>query len=232
MPKSPVVGSAELDNLWPSVTDLEDQNVSLADVAYRLIRDAISKLELKPGSRLIDREVSQLFSIGRTPVREALRRLEVEGFVERVSGRELIVPKLGHKSALDLVVIREELEGLAARYCAHAAHEIEIKAMQELLGRELGMLANPIGMRDLNRQLHNLIYFSGRNKMVAWTLISLRNSMMFLPTTLVVKGRPQEVHNEHRAIIEAIADRAPERAEEAMRIHIRKANETRIRMDP
>ena len=88
--------------------------------AYGLILEAIDVGIYKPGSRLVESELAERFGVSRTPIREALQRLETQSLLTR-DGRSLIVASLDHNQMAELYVVRTELEGLAARLAAQHA---------------------------------------------------------------------------------------------------------------
>ncbi|MEL6587632.1 MAG: GntR family transcriptional regulator, partial [Pseudomonadota bacterium] len=99
-----------------------DQMLQQKD-AHALILDAIDRGTYRPGDRLVESELAETFGVSRTPVREALQRLETQGLLTR-DGRSLIVASLSHDQMAELYAVRAELEGLAARLAAqHAAPE-------------------------------------------------------------------------------------------------------------
>ena len=83
--------------------------------AYRLIRDAILRGQIPAGARINELELSRVWHISRTPIRDALRRLEAEGLAQSVPGRGMAVPRLGRSDVDELFEVLEALEGLAAR---------------------------------------------------------------------------------------------------------------------
>ena len=87
--------------------------------AYSLILDAIEAGQFKPGDRLVESELADRFGVSRTPVREALQRLETQSMLTR-DGRSLIVASLDHNQLSELYAVRGELEGLAARLAAQS----------------------------------------------------------------------------------------------------------------
>ena len=92
--------------------------------AYSLILDAIDAGLFKPGDRLVETDLAERFGVSRTPVREALQRLETQSLLTR-DGRSLIVASLDHTQIAELYIVRAELEGLAARLAARHATEEE-----------------------------------------------------------------------------------------------------------
>ena len=103
--------------------------------AYSLILEAIDVGVYKPGDRLVESELAERFGVSRTPIREALQRLETQSLLER-DGRSLIVASLDHNQMAELYVVRRELEGLAARLAAKHATEEEIRKAVKSLWNE------------------------------------------------------------------------------------------------
>ena len=103
--------------------------------AYVLILEAIDVGIYKPGSRLLESELAEKFGVSRTPIREALQRLETQSLLTR-DGRSLIVASLDHNQMAELYVVRTELEGLAARLAAQHASEEEVDVLQQMVGAD------------------------------------------------------------------------------------------------
>ncbi len=99
--------------------------------AYTLILEAIDEGGYRPGDRLVESELAERFGVSRTPVREALQRLETQSMLTR-DGRSLIVASLDHNELAELYAVRTELEGLAARLAARHATDEEIHVLQDM----------------------------------------------------------------------------------------------------
>jgi len=97
----------------------------LSDVAYRALRDAITRGMLDEGERLADRRIAESLELSRTPVREALQRLESEGFIRNVPRIGLVVAEVTPQDIEDIYVIRIALEGVAARLAAQQHGQAE-----------------------------------------------------------------------------------------------------------
>src|SRR5687767_14246238 len=107
--------------------------------AYRRLRDAIRDGTLKPGQRLMEIEVADWLNVSRTPVRDAIRRLEAEGMLAHAPRNGIVVATLDRQAVMELYVMREVLEGTAARLCARHASDMEVLELQELVTRERDM---------------------------------------------------------------------------------------------
>jgi DNA-binding transcriptional regulator YhcF (GntR family) len=110
--------------------------------AYQLILQAIDTGVYRPGDRLVESELAERFGVSRTPIREALQRLETQSLLTR-DGRSLIVSSLDHNQMAELYVVRCELEGLAARLAARHATEEEIRVLRKMVEDDRSSSATP-----------------------------------------------------------------------------------------
>ncbi|RMD94589.1 MAG: GntR family transcriptional regulator, partial [Alphaproteobacteria bacterium] len=110
--------------------------------AYDLILEAIDQGVYRPGDRLVESELAERFGMSRTPIREALQRLETQSLLAR-DGRSLIVASLDHNQLSELYLVRAELEGLAARLAARHATEEEIQVLQEMVAEDDALVDDP-----------------------------------------------------------------------------------------
>ncbi|MBC7145040.1 MAG: GntR family transcriptional regulator [Thioclava marina] len=199
--------------------------------AYTLILEAIDEGIYRPGDRLVESELAERFGVSRTPVREALQRLETQQMLAR-DGRSLIVASLDHNQLAELYVVRAELEALAARLAAkHAAPE-EVRVLQNMIDEDRGQLEDPEALSRANRRFHHQIHLASHNRYLVQQLDLVHRSMALLATTsLAVKGRGTAALDEHQAIVDAIRDGDGEAAAQALRAHISRAFETRLKLD-
>jgi DNA-binding GntR family transcriptional regulator len=215
----------------PLRAPLDDSGAATtADAAYRALRQAILQGDLAPGERLRSDALAGDLKVSRTPVREALRKLEAEGLVAR-SGSGLIVREFSEQDLTELFYVREALEGMAARLAAENATPSEIADIRELLDdmetvRERGDIA---GLRPLTAEFHRLVGRAAHNGRLLHSIESLLEHVrqMQTSTLLQVEGRPAEALGEHRDLLAAIEARDAERAEQLARGHRRKTLELR-----
>ena len=203
---------------------------SRADFVYDSLRDAIWEGRFARGERLREEEIARVLGVSRTPVREALQRLQQHGLLVVGAGRGLVVAELSKQQVLELYAMREILEGSAARFAAQHATATEIEILYRLQ-RELAQAGadDPLVLLNLNRRLHQAIYEAAHNQYLLATLNSLHDSLALLhSTTFRVPTRRRESDEEHRRIVAAIEGRDPEAAERAAREHIRQAQRTRF----
>ncbi|KCV83295.1 GntR family transcriptional regulator [Actibacterium atlanticum] len=199
--------------------------------AYSLILDAIDIGVYKPGDRLVESELAERFGVSRTPVREALQRMETQSLLTR-DGRSLIVASLNHNQLTELYVVRAELEGLAARLAARHASEEEIKVLREMIEEDRALLDNPTAMSRANRRFHKQVHLASHNDFLVQQLDLVHRSMALMATTsLAAEGRGPRALEEHQAIIDAIAARDGDAAYQALKSHISTAYEARLRLD-
>ncbi|MGB3146401.1 MAG: GntR family transcriptional regulator [Paracoccaceae bacterium] len=199
--------------------------------AYDLILEAIEQGLYRPGDRLVELELAERFGVSRTPVREALQRLETQTMLVR-DGRSLIVATLDHNQLAELYVVRAELEGLAARLAAKHASPEEVRVLRDLVEADRAHLADPAAMSRANKRFHKLVHLASHNRHLVQQLDLVHRSMALLATTsLAAPGRSEVALAEHAAIVQAIAAGDGEAASVALKSHISKAYETRLKLD-
>lgn len=201
-----------------------------ADAAYSALRQSILQGDLAPGERLRSDALANDLKVSRTPVREALRKLEAEGLVQR-SGSGLIVREVSEHDLTELFYVREALEGMAARLAAENATPGEIDEIRELLDdmETLGQRGDLVALRPLTAEYHRLVGRAAHNGRLLQSLENLLGHVrqMQTSTLLNIKGRAAEALKEHRDLLQAIEARDSERAEKVAREHRRKTLELR-----
>ena len=198
--------------------------------AYRRLRDAIQQGELKPGQRIMEIEVADWLRVSRTPVRDAMRRLEAEGMLEHEPRNGLVVARLDRQAVMELYVMREMLEGTAARLCARHASDMEILDLLDLLERERRMQGDFEALARHNPLFHQAIHRGGHNRYLEKSLVAVNDSMGLLGKPLMLlPHRAEAALAEHAHIVEAIQRREPDAAEEAARKHVRAAQRERLK---
>jgi len=201
---------------------------SLADQAYYALRELIVSLELPPGSAITEPELTVRLAIGRTPVREALRRLALERLVEVYPRRGMFVTTVDVRDLVRLCEVRAVLEPEAARLAAERATRADLDEINGLLEE----LADPRRREDralieLDERIHRAIYRCSHNQLLEETLEwyythALRIWMLALDRTPDLEGAVLE----HHALLDAIARGKGERAAELMHEHVEHFEET------
>ena len=199
--------------------------------AYQLIVDAIDAGAYAPGDRLVESELADRFRVSRTPIREALQRLETQSMLTR-DGRSLIVASLDHNQLAELYEVRAELEGLAAQLAAQHATIEEIHVLYDMIASDRKIIDDPGRLSRANRRFHNQIHLASRNRYLISQLEMVHRSMALLTSTsLAVDGRGEMALNEHEDIVKAIELRDVEAANKALKKHLSFAFETRLKID-
>ncbi len=199
--------------------------------AYTLILEAIDLGVYKPGDRLVESDLADRFGVSRTPIREALQRLETQSLLTR-DGRSLIVSSLDHNQLAELYVVRAELEGLAASLAARHATDEEAKVLRDMVDNDHALLGNPEAMAKANRRFHKQIHLASHNRFLVQQLDLVHRSMALMAiTSLAAEGRDKDALDEHNAIVSAIEKRDADSAATALKAHISKAFVTRLKLD-
>ncbi len=194
------------------------QASSLADRAHLAIRELIVSLELPPGAVVDERRLIESLGIGRTPVREALRRLAQEQLVEVFPRRGMFVTGVDARDLARISEVREVLEPEAARLAAARATDAERDELRGLLA-EIGSGGNLI---ELDERVHRAVHHASHNDLLATTLgqyyvLALRIWMIALDRA---EGLAEAVEA-HRDVLEAIVAGDGRRAAAVMRDHVR-----------
>jgi DNA-binding GntR family transcriptional regulator len=203
---------------------IKHSHLSLGNQAYQELKRFILERQIPPGGKLNEGDLASALGISRTPVREAINRLEKEGLVEIFPQRGAFVVQFSEKDIFELFLIRENLEGLAAYL---AAVNIDEPALAKLEACLQGF-EEPFSERDTRRYAREDFKFHQTIVMLsdARRLITLVSALhdhirIYRLTTVGVSGRVKASLAEHRHILEALRKKEPEEAERRMREHIR-----------
>jgi DNA-binding GntR family transcriptional regulator len=191
---------------------------SLADKAYHEIRGLIVSLELAPGAVIDERELIERLEIGRTPVREALRRLSHEGLVEVYPRRGMFVTGVDVRELARLSEVREVLEPEAARLAAERATDSDREELGALLAELEGGASE---LMDLDERIHRAVYRAAHNDLLEATLEQYY--VLALRIWSIALDRAHELEeavDAHRTLLEAIQAGDGDRAADTMRAHV------------
>ncbi|MDN5292923.1 MAG: hypothetical protein PWQ91_490 [Eubacteriales bacterium] len=198
----------------------------LREIVFETLREAIISGRLKPGERLMEVQLAEEMGVSRTPVREAIRKLELEGFVVMVPRKGAYVADISLKDIADVFEVRAALEGLAAALAAERITEEELEQLERLLVQ----LAEKIekndltGLIEIDTQFHEVLYRACRNAKLVQILGNLREQIQrFRATSLASPGRMKFALDEHKKIVEAVAERNVELARALAQEHIENA---------
>ena len=198
----------------------------IKEIVLAKLRTDIISGRYKPGQRLIERELAEQMNVSRTPVREALSKLEQEKLVTTTSYKGVIVTELSLKEVRDIFECRIALEALVAKLAAKNATAIELEHLERIVEAartDHGTEA----LIGFNSDFHKLIAQASHNERLLHMLVSLQTQISLLRvTSLSVEGRPVANLEEHRDIFRAIKNRRPEVAEAMMKNHIELVGES------
>lgn len=191
---------------------------------YMAIKEAIQSGAFPPGHRLIERDLAEQFGVSRTPVRSALNRLSIEGYVEQSPHRGSVVKKLTVDDIKKLLDIREVLEGRVCKLAAENAKEEDKLELEKIINdmKQIVRQNDYLKYYRLSGELHNTIMRCCDNSY----LIELAEKVNLQTTrfqfrNILVPGRIEKSVEEHSAIVEKIISGNSIEAEECMKEHIR-----------
>ncbi len=201
---------------------------SLTALAYEAIRSAITARTIPAGSKLSVPQLASQLKVSRTPVKEALARLEREGLVTTIPNRGAFVSLLDASDISEVYQIREMLEGLVARLAVARAERPAILALRQLVRSQQEALRSgdvaAIMRADMAFHRH-LQTLAGNGRLTA-LLQNLQDQIRIVfATSITIPGRREKAVAEHRHILAAIEQGDPEAAEQAAREHIRRVRE-------
>lgn len=196
---------------------------------YEQLRDTILSGDFPPGMVLVETILAENFKVSRTPIREALLRLEQDGLVAR-DGRELTVRERSQEEILDIYEVRILLESVVARSAATRRGSLDIDRLRKVAQSLKSVNRDePDQMMLANRFFHQTLWKAGHNEALADLLTRLDLHLSRYPaTTLSMPGRWEESLEEHEALIDAIEAQDAEKASELARLHFTKAREIRL----
>ena len=201
-------------------------STNLASLAFERLEQAIMNGELKSGERLSETTLARRFGISRGPLREAIGRLEGRKLVERVTNQGARVVSLSEAEVIDLLLIREGLEGMACRLAATRIKSAELKKLRRMLDQHARDEAVVTGRgyfqggRDLDFHFR-IVLASGNARLVQMLDEELYSLLRLYRQRLSTReGRPAQALKEHEEVLAALEARDPDAAEAAMRTHI------------
>lgn len=200
-----------------------DKYLPLRDVVFQTLREAILRGNIKPGERLMEIQLSQQLGVSRTPVREAIRMLELEGLVNMTPRKGAAVAAISEKSLRDVLEVRCALEELSVRLaCERMSWEqfeqlraSNVKFAQVAEGEDITEIAKS------DEAFHDIIYYSTDNDKLILLLNQLREQMYrYRIEHIKIKERRSMLIREHQEIIDALRERDSQTAVLVMRRHI------------
>jgi DNA-binding GntR family transcriptional regulator len=202
-----------------------DNYKPLREMVFESLREAIILGRLKPGERLMEIQLAEEMGVSRTPVREAIRKLELEGFVVMVPRKGAYVAGVSIKDIADVFEVRSALEGLAAGLASERITEEEMeeleKAILQISGEE-----DILTVVKGDSLFHEIIYKASRNQRLTQIITHLQEQInRFRLTSLSVPGRLKIAVGEHKKIVEAITSRNVDLANRLASEHMENAEQ-------
>jgi DNA-binding GntR family transcriptional regulator len=197
--------------------------VSVSVAAYSAVKQVLLSNKYAPGGRVDIEELCQNLGVSRTPVFDALNRLEAEGLVEIVPRKGVYLVTLSEEKAHELYVVRESLEALATRLAASSLTDKQLEQLKRVLEKQALCLENgdPQGYANATIKFHNLIVEAAGNKTLERILNAVYSQMEALRLrTLYLPTRLRQSFAEHKKIFESLSKRDPERCERVAREHL------------
>ncbi len=205
---------------------LETDDRSLRIRVFNAIENAILDGEYKDGDSLNELRLSKELGVSRTPVREALMQLELEGLVRNVPNKGAVVIGVTEQDIHDIYEIRIRIEGLASRLCAENITEDELRALEQIVDlQEFYLMKNDTEqIWKLDGDFHKIIYDASRSRPLRFTLSNFHNYIKKARDISVqTEGRAEKTVAEHRAILDAIREHNGDIAEQLTARHISNA---------
>lgn len=206
---------------------MEDhQEHSLGGKVFQKIRDDILSGKYKENDELRENTVGKELGVSRTPVREALRQLELEGLVTIIPNRGAYVTGISHKDIWDIYMIRSMLEGLCARWATENISEVQLDELEETIllsefqmKKESGFSTDQIA--SLDGRFHAILYEASGSRILSHVLTDFHNYVQSArKSSIVSEDRARKSIREHRQILRAIRERDAEMAEQLANEHI------------
>ena len=193
----------------------------LSSKVHEILRGMISEHRFKPGARINVEGLSKELGVSRTPVWEAVRRLEMEGLVENVPYRGVFMVEMTLPRALELYQVREVLEGLAGRLAAQHASEKAIERMAKGLEVQVDVIerGDLLGYSQYDFEFHSIIHKLTHNSVLQEMLETLKAKMQ--PINMDVKPILPRLYEDHTEILDALKSRDSDQMEKVLRRHNR-----------
>ncbi len=200
------------------------ESVNLRDQIYEILRDMILRRDINPGEKIVEDDLSKQIGVSRTPLREALCRLENEGIVNIIPRRGAFVSELSKTTIVEVLQIREVLEGLVARLATQNMTKKILGQLRTCLNNIKDTTDEPKNLIKFtlsDEKFHNLLLTASKNQMLQNFMSNINMHLQFIRIrTVVIPNRAKKTVNEHFLILDAIEEKDVDKAEELMRQHI------------
>ncbi|MEA1975960.1 MAG: GntR family transcriptional regulator [Bacillota bacterium] len=215
-----------IERNYMSIIDENNSKKSLTSLIFDKIRDDILNDRYKLGDKLVESKLADELRVSRTPVREALKQLELDGLVESIPNRGVIVKGLTDQDIYDIYSVRVSIESIAAELAVERMSESELKELEDIIDlMEFFTMKNDANkIFELNTQFHEKIYSCTKSRYLEHML---KDFQIFIKSTrlesLKTEGRLPTAMIEHKMILEAFKNRDKEEAKKCITQHIKSA---------
>lgn len=209
-----------------------DSYQPLREVVCESLREAIRNGVLKPGERIMEIQLAEELGVSRTPVREAIRKLELEGYVVMMPRRGTYVANMSIRDINEIFEIRTALESLSNGLAAEHITDEELEHLQRLLVIIGGYIkdGNIEKIVETDIEFHDLMYHAARNQRLVGIISNLRDQLTrFRTLSMSYPGRLEATLDEHRTIVEAIANGDRKAASKAAEQHMENSEKTLLK---
>lgn len=203
--------------------DQKKENKSLTSIIFEKIREDILNDVYKNGDKIVEAKLADELGVSRTPVREALKQLELDGLVENIPNRGVVVKGISEQDIDDIYTIRIAIEGIAAKWAVKRITEKDLDQLKEIceLMEFYTYRKDTDKTFELNSKFHEIIYKATNSRYLEHVLNSFQ---LFIKSTrnksLKTEGRLEQALEEHKAILEAFIERDEEKATNAILTHV------------
>ena len=200
-----------------------NEYLPLRDVVFNTLRQAILKGELEPGERLMEIQLAERLGVSRTPIREAIRKLELEGLVLMIPRRGAEVAKISEKNLRDVLEVRRSLEELAIDLACQRIQEEELETLREAQKEFAAAVAagDAMEIAQTDEKFHEIIYSGTGNQKLMQILSNLREQMYRYRLEYIKDANKRQILLvEHEQILKALSLRHVQEARLAVREHI------------
>ena len=200
-----------------------EDNIPLRDAVFETLREAILKGVLAPGQHLMEMQLAFQLGVSRTPVREAIRMLELEGLVVMIPRKGARVAAISEKSLVDVLEVRRALEELSVRLACTRIERRDLEKL-DLVNQKFIRACQTddiVQIAQIDEHFHEIIYQAAGNAKLLQLLSQMQNQMYrYRVEYIKMRERRQVLVEEHRKIIHALAKKDGDAAAEAIHKHI------------
>lgn len=195
--------------------DQKKENRSLTSIIFEKIREDILNGRYEPGEKIVEAKLAEELGVSRTPVREALKQLELDGLVENIPNRGVIVKGISEQDIEDIYTIRMAIEGIAARWSVERMDDSELQGLKDIYElMEFYTFKKDVDkVFELNTRFHETLYKATKSRYLEHVL---KDFQIFIKSTrnesLKSEGRMEQALAEHKLIMEALTNRDVDQA--------------------